>query len=312
MTADIPDVEPAEVAPSEVEADEVEHHPEDGEGLDEVGLAEPPSESTGVSAPMISIHGLTKKIGGNSAYHDVSFTAGTGELVVLAGPEGAGKTMLLLGILGRMTFDAGSGRVAGFELPRRARRIREHSAVANVDALTALDNSMTVRQHLAERIIMSRPWYLPVASRRAVDHAMDEYLDIAAHLGDRFDALPPAAMEHLGLAERPDLALRPDAYIDELNDLQRLTVEIVLACMSNAELVGIDDVDLLRTQKDRLWAWLLLLQLSHLRQDFGVPTTTLIATCQETTELQQLLDAFADEADDFAPVQQVLLPGKET
>lgn len=307
MTADAPDVEP-----DDVKSDEVAPAAKDEEGLDQIGFTDQPSESTGASAPMISVHGLTKRTGENHAYRDVSFTAGAGELVVLAGPEGTGKTMLLLGILGRMTFDAGGGHVAGFELPRRARRVREHSAVANVDALTALDNSMTVRQHLAERIIMNRPWYLPVASRRAVDRAMDEYLDIAAHLGDRFDALPPAAMERLGLAERPDLELRPDAYIDELNDLQRLTVEIVLACISKAEIVGVDDVDLLRTQKDRLWAWLLLLQLSGLRQGFSVPTTTLIATCQETTELQQLLDAFADEADDFAPVQQVLLPGKET
>lgn len=269
------------------------------------GDHEPETNPVPEPAPIIDVHGLAKSSGGGPAYRNVDVTADRGDLVVLRGAEGSGKTMLLLGLLGRMGLEAGSGTVDGHDVRRQARRIRENSGVANVTLFTGLDSSLTVREHVAERIIMNRPWYLPVAGRKAVAQVIDQCLAIASDVNKRLADLPEAAVEQLGLTHRPDFRLDPDLLVSEIDDIQQLALEILLACISPAELIGVDDIDLLRRRDDRMWAWVLLLELSGIRALFGPDTTTVIATCQETTELDLLLDAIGDHADGFASVRRV-------
>ncbi|MBI5177958.1 MAG: sulfate/molybdate ABC transporter ATP-binding protein [Nitrospinae bacterium] len=56
----------------------------------------------------IEVRNISKKFGGFAVINDVSFTAGTGELLALLGPSGSGKTTLLRVIAGLETADAGA------------------------------------------------------------------------------------------------------------------------------------------------------------------------------------------------------------
>ena len=57
--------------------------------------------------PILSVHGVTKQIGGLLAVNDVSLNVGKNEIVGLVGPNGAGKTTLLNVISGITSATAG-------------------------------------------------------------------------------------------------------------------------------------------------------------------------------------------------------------
>ncbi|HLI60841.1 MAG TPA: ABC transporter ATP-binding protein [Solirubrobacteraceae bacterium] len=59
-------------------------------------------------APVLVARGLTKRFGDRVALEDVSFVAGSGEIVGLVGANGAGKTTLLSLLAGVLAPDAGS------------------------------------------------------------------------------------------------------------------------------------------------------------------------------------------------------------
>jgi multiple sugar transport system ATP-binding protein len=61
----------------------------------------------------ISVERVSKSFKANSVLNDVSFSADTGEIVVVFGPSGAGKTVLLRLIAGVEDLDAGSISLLG-------------------------------------------------------------------------------------------------------------------------------------------------------------------------------------------------------
>jgi ABC-2 type transport system ATP-binding protein len=64
----------------------------------------------------IQASGLTKSFSGRPACRDVSFEVERGEVFGLLGPNGAGKTTTLRMLAGLYAPDAGTARVAGFEI----------------------------------------------------------------------------------------------------------------------------------------------------------------------------------------------------
>jgi Cu-processing system ATP-binding protein len=79
----------------------------------------------GGGAPPIEVSGLVKRFGEVVAVDGVSFRVDRGETVALLGPNGSGKTTTLKCAAGLLRPDAGTVRVAGFDLraaPREARR----------------------------------------------------------------------------------------------------------------------------------------------------------------------------------------------
>jgi ABC-2 type transport system ATP-binding protein len=64
----------------------------------------------------IEVKGLTKTYGEVRAVDDFSFSVGDGDLVALAGPDGAGKTSLFRAICGLISFDRGEVHVAGHDV----------------------------------------------------------------------------------------------------------------------------------------------------------------------------------------------------
>jgi ABC-2 type transport system ATP-binding protein len=64
---------------------------------------------------VIEVQGLTKSYGARVALSDISLAARPGEILALLGPNGAGKTTTVRLLLGLLTPDAGTIRVAGLD-----------------------------------------------------------------------------------------------------------------------------------------------------------------------------------------------------
>ena len=64
---------------------------------------------------MIEIHGLKKRLGSKQVLDGLDLEIRKGETVVVLGPSGTGKSVLLKHVIGLMTPDAGSNSpVSGF------------------------------------------------------------------------------------------------------------------------------------------------------------------------------------------------------
>jgi len=71
-----------------------------------------------------------ERVGETEALKKVSFSAGVGEVVVLLGPNGSGKTTTLKLISTMLLPDAGSVRVVGFDTQRDAGQVRRQVGIA--------------------------------------------------------------------------------------------------------------------------------------------------------------------------------------
>jgi branched-chain amino acid transport system ATP-binding protein len=66
-----------------------------------------------MSAPLLTVDGLTRRFGGVLAFEDVSFGVAAGENVAIIGPNGAGKTTLFNVMTGFLEPSAGTVRYRG-------------------------------------------------------------------------------------------------------------------------------------------------------------------------------------------------------
>ncbi len=62
---------------------------------------------------LLEVRGVTKRFGGLTANHDITFAVGAGELIGVIGPNGAGKSTLFDIITGFLPLDAGSIHLDG-------------------------------------------------------------------------------------------------------------------------------------------------------------------------------------------------------
>jgi ABC-2 type transport system ATP-binding protein len=76
--------------------------------------------------PILQISGLSKTYaGGHQALSDIDLTIDKGEIFALLGPNGAGKTTLISMICGIVKAGTGSIRVAGYDIVRDFRPVRQ-------------------------------------------------------------------------------------------------------------------------------------------------------------------------------------------
>jgi len=95
----------------------------------------------------VSVEGLTKDFGSLKVLKDVSFTVEPGEIFVLMGPSGSGKSVLLKHIVGLERPTAGRVMLDGHDAASEA--VREHVRMALVFQSGALFNSLSVYDNLA-------------------------------------------------------------------------------------------------------------------------------------------------------------------
>ena len=79
-----------------------------------------------MTAPKISLHGVTKSFGPKQVLRGIDLDVAAGESVVVIGGSGTGKSVLLKCILGLMEPDAGSIKIDGEETSRLSDEQRHH------------------------------------------------------------------------------------------------------------------------------------------------------------------------------------------
>jgi len=94
----------------------------------------------------IEVSGLAKAFGDHRVLRGIDLTVPTGTVYALLGPNGAGKTTMVR-ILSTLTAaDAGSARVAGFDLATQADGVRRSIGVTG--QFSAIDELLTGRENL--------------------------------------------------------------------------------------------------------------------------------------------------------------------
>jgi ABC-2 type transport system ATP-binding protein len=83
-----------------------------------------------VTAPALSVHGLSKCFGDRVAFRDVSFEIGHGEVFGFLGPNGAGKTTTVRTLGTLIAPTSGSATVSGIALtPENGVEIRRRISI---------------------------------------------------------------------------------------------------------------------------------------------------------------------------------------
>src|SRR6202020_3429804 len=146
------------------------------------------------SAHLLELIGARKRFAGSVALDDVNFDLRSGEVHVLFGEDGAGKSTLINVITGNVTPDAGEYRLAGAVVPHMTPRLARDSGLASVFQEFSLAPDLSV----ADNLFLGRePNRVTFLNARAMRKAAGEFL---ARL--RFNVPPEALVSRLSRAER--------------------------------------------------------------------------------------------------------------
>jgi len=163
----------------------------------------------GVAA--LELHGLSVTHGGVTALHDVSLAATAGEITVLLGANGAGKSSLFRAIMGLAT-SLGGVLLDGHDISRRATEDRVRAGLAWVPEGRRVFPGLTVAENL-------------LVSSRAGHHARTQ------KLGEVF-------------ALFPQLAARPADRAWQLSGGQQQMLAIGRAMMADPRVYLLDEPSL--------------------------------------------------------------------
>ncbi|CAJ1581369.1 ATP-binding cassette domain-containing protein [[Mycobacterium] wendilense] len=158
-------------------------------------------------------------------YGPVDLDVEAGGVTVLVCPAGTGRTALLMTLAGRMTPDSGDLTVFG---RRRAKDIFAIAALAGIDEIDTVAESVTVRDVITEKLRWDARWYRLI--RRADDG------DLRTVCGPVFGDLP-----------LPPL----DEYVEELTELDRLLLRIALANTARPPLLVVGNLDYVTSDRNR-------------------------------------------------------------
>ncbi|MBB5872439.1 ABC-2 type transport system ATP-binding protein [Allocatelliglobosispora scoriae] len=160
-------------------------------------------------------------------FRDLDLDLHAGELAVLTGPSGSGRTSALLALAGRFRTSHGSLEPAA------------RPALGLVRGVHEPDPMLTVAEHLGERLRLHRPLGWPTRSRRRA---------------------------HRGLVARhaATLPVAPELLAGELDPLHRHLLMLRLALLADPDLIAIDDVDAGLTIDESVTLWAHLRGLADL------------------------------------------------
>lgn len=190
-------------------------------------------DDTDTPAPAVLARDLRLTGSRGPVYGPVDLEITPGALTLVQGPQGAGRSSLLLTIAGRMRPDRGSTlTVLGEPLPRRRSTIQHRTAVAGFDGIDDLDESVTVGDLTRERLRWLAPWY--------------------RHVG-RVSQREFAALAVPVFGERP--LPRVSSVVWDLDEVDRMLLRITLAMAQRPELLVVDDVDQVHDTERRRTVW---------------------------------------------------------
>lgn len=205
--------------------------------------------------PIITVDEVTKQFrDGTRALDGLSLTIAPGVIYGLLGPNGAGKTTLIRILATLLRPDAGTARVAGYDVAQQPAKVRDRIGLAGQFA--ALDDHLTGRENIA---MIGRLYGL---SRRDANTRTEQVLH-RIHLDEAADRQIKTYSG--GMRRRIDLAAsligRPQVlFLDEPTS-------------------GVDPAS-----RQDLW---------HLVRDLTAAGTTVLLTTQYLDEVDQLADRIA-------------------
>lgn len=167
--------------------------------------------------PAVSARAITMRGPWGPVYGPIDLDVDTGGVTALIHPAGTGRTALLLTLAGRMRPISGTVTVFGHS---DARKIFGVSALANIDQLDKIAESVTVRDLITEQLRWDAPWYRFIGQASAADLA-----DICAST--------------FGDVALPDLG----AYFDQIGELTQVLLRIALANTGTPPLLVVGDLD---------------------------------------------------------------------
>jgi ABC-type cobalamin/Fe3+-siderophores transport system ATPase subunit len=192
-------------------------------------------------------------------YGPVDLDLPAGALTVVQGPQGAGRSSLLLTLAGRMVPDPGSDlTVLGEPLPRRRGAVQRRAAVAGFAGVDALDDAVTVGDVVRERLAWLSPWY-----RRTGRVTQATFTELAAPVfGDR--PLP-----------------RVGTIIWDLDEVDAMLLRVTLALAQEPALLVVDDLDQVHDSGRRQMVWTRL-------EALAAAGTTVIASVASLDEVARM------------------------
>ena len=151
-----------------------------------------PSTYSPVAATAIEVEGLQKGYGDLPVLWDLDLSLGWGELLALFGANGAGKTTLLRILSGQTLPDAGSVRIAGYDLRRRSQAARRQVGVVAHSGF--LYDDLTCRENLT---FYGRLYGIPALQQR-VDQVL-ERVRLSHRAGRRVRSLSHGMQKRLAI-----------------------------------------------------------------------------------------------------------------
>ncbi|GAB3715044.1 ATP-binding cassette domain-containing protein [Mariniluteicoccus flavus] len=219
--------------------------------LDPEPEMEPEPEAQPAPSPALEAHALSLTGDRGPVFGPLDLQVARGEVAALVGPEGSGRTALLLALVGRMATTSGDLTVLGHRLPRGRREVHRRSTLANFADIDQLDEGLTVHEVLAERAAILAPLWRP-----APRTDQEGVIRLCAPVfGDR--PIPPA-----------------DEQIWHLGALDVVLLRLTVALMGDPELLVVDDVDALSDPDHQRVVWGALARLAADRGTTIVATTT--------------------------------------
>ncbi|MCK0110622.1 ABC transporter ATP-binding protein [Ornithinimicrobium sp. F0845] len=204
-----------------------------------MNAAQPPDPPRTV----VLAEGLALTTERDAVFGPIDLSIDAGEITLLVGPAGSGRSTLLLALTGRMKGLTGVLVVDHRHLDR-SRSVRDITSVARISGLIGLEEQLTVGECIVERCLMD---------------------GVPTGQGSDRMAL---------LAGRLRLLLDHATLVTDLTPLDQTLLAVALACLRRTELVVLDDLDAgLRRDEQRE----VLRRLERLTED-GL---SVVASCLE-------------------------------
>jgi ABC-type multidrug transport system ATPase subunit len=143
----------------------------------------------------IECRDLRKVYGAIQALDGVSFHVEAGEVLALLGANGSGKTTTVRTLATLSTLDSGSARVAGRDVSREARRVREVIGLTSQE--TVLDGFLTGRETLE---LLARMRHIPRASRKREAAVLLTEFELQDRAGSRVSGYSGGMRRRLDIA----------------------------------------------------------------------------------------------------------------
>lgn len=206
-----------------------------------------------MTGPMLHVNGLRAGYLDTTVIRDLSLTVAEGEVAVLIGPNGHGKTTLLRAISGLITPTAGQVELNGEDVTGRAAERISALGLVHVPQGDGLFAEMTVEENLMMGAFPPASWR---ARRRELARVYEKFPIVADRAGQRartlsggerrLVALGRALMRpsRIMLIDEPSLGLAPvavDAVYEAIAALKQAGATIVLVEETFTHIGGVAD-----------------------------------------------------------------------